>query len=243
MTGDYSRAFYDDLANTALPSARRIVPLVLELARPASVVDVGCGNGSWLKAFGEAGVPTLLGLDGDWVGLDQLVIPRENFRRWSLERELPADARFDLAVSLEVAEHLPAAAADRFVAGLVRLAPVVLFSAAVPGQGGPHHVNEQWPAYWAERFAAQGAACLDLLRWRLWHDPAVTWWYKQNILLFATAEGRAAHPALAAAETGPPRALLHPDLLAGKRKALEPGFGRWLKMGGAALRRSLQGKR
>ena len=50
---------------------------------------------------------------------------------------------FDLAISLEVAEHPPEEFAEPLVERLVTAAPFVLFSAAIPEQGGIHHVNEQ----------------------------------------------------------------------------------------------------
>ena len=132
----YDRKFFDDLTDTALPSARKIVPLLREMMPIDSVVDVGCGNGSWLSVFRESGVGKILGVDGDWIEIDRLLIPAECFRRVRLDEDLGIDERFDLAVSLEVAEHLPAVRADDFVAGLCRLAPVVVFSAAAPYQGG-----------------------------------------------------------------------------------------------------------
>jgi hypothetical protein len=67
---------------------------------------------------------------------------------------------------------------------LTRLAPVVLFSAAAPYQGGQHHVNEQWPAYWAQRFARHEYFPIDCLRRRIWTNPDVAWWYAQNAFLY-----------------------------------------------------------
>src|SRR5258706_237032 len=73
--------------------------------------------------------------------------------------------------------------ARQFVQSISRLAPVVLFSAAVQKQGGEHHVNEQWPTYWRDLFAEEGYVTLDPLRAGLLHDDSVDWWYRQNILL------------------------------------------------------------
>jgi hypothetical protein len=85
---------------------------------------------------------------------------------------------------LEVAEHLEPAAAEQLIDNLARLASVVLFSAAIPNQGGEHHVNEQWPTYWTERFQARDYAALDPFRRFLWERTDVEWWYAQNMMLF-----------------------------------------------------------
>jgi hypothetical protein len=106
------------------------------------------------------------------------------------------DRTFDLAISLEVAEHLPEEAADAFVESLTRLASVVLFSAAAPYQGGEHHVNERWPVYWAERFATHGYLSVDCIRRRIWANPAVEWWYAQNAFLYVERGRLESGPAL-----------------------------------------------
>ena len=89
---------------------------------------------------------------------------------------------------LEVAEHLPAKSAPDLIQSLVRLAPVILFSAAVPLQGGLHHVNEQWPTYWRELFQEHHFQMLDLIRKEIWKDPRVKSWYRQNIFLLVRSD-------------------------------------------------------
>jgi SAM-dependent methyltransferase len=184
----YSREFLMSIHPGAYRSAQEVVPLVLELLRPRSLIDVGCGVGSWLVAFREHGVTDVLGVDGAYLDLDLLQIPREQFLAHDLERPLKLGRRFDLAVSLEVAEHLPAEHAATLVASLVGLAPVVLFSAAVPLQGGTHHVNEQWPGYWVSLFERHGYLVIDCLRDKVWSNDRVEWWYAQNMLFFCSPE-------------------------------------------------------
>jgi SAM-dependent methyltransferase len=170
-----------------------IVPLVVERLRPRSVVDVGCGLGTWLAVFMENGVADVTGVDGDYVYSSRLEIPAERFVAHDLSTPLSLDRRFDLAVSLEVAEHLPADRAAIFVGSLTALAPFVLFSAAIPLQGGTNHVNEQWPEYWAALFGHRGFLPVDCVRREVWGDENVEWWYAQNTLLFVE-EGRLASP-------------------------------------------------
>ncbi len=95
---------------------------------------------------------------------------------------------------LEVAEHLPKQSAPGFIRSLVRLAPVVLFSAAVPLQEGIHHVNEQWPAYWQDLFEQHGYRRLDLIRKEIWTNPEIQYYYRQNIFLFVREDLVAARP-------------------------------------------------
>jgi SAM-dependent methyltransferase len=241
----YGRAFYRALGETSEKSARRIVPMALELVSVASVVDIGCGVGSWLAAFRDAGINDVLGLDGPWVDDTTLRIPLANFQRARLDQPLGIKRRFDLAICVEVADHLPAERAAPLVAELTQLAPLVLFSAAVPGQGGTEHVNERWPGYWAQLFAGRGYRAIDAFRRPIWDDPDVAFWYKQNLLLYADAEALAANPALAgaAAESpGEPIALVHPELHRMMMRRARPRIGRWLKMAPDVLRRTFARK-
>ena len=153
-------------------SAEVVVPMVMELVHPRSVTDLGCGLGTWLSVFREAGVEDVLGVDGEYVRLESLEIPKERFVAHDLRQPFAAGRRSDLSMSLEVAEHLSPEYAAPFVTTLTRLAPVVLFSAAVPGQGGTEHVNEQWPSYWAQLFRERGYLPVDCLRRHLWDRPS-----------------------------------------------------------------------
>lgn len=194
----YSDSFFDTIDDGSLRSAEVIVPLVCELIRPRSVVDVGCGRGLWLRAFRQHGVESILGLDGDYVGREKLAIPAECFRAVNLAEPFALDRRFDLAISLEVAEHLPARGAADFVKNIARAAPIVLFSAATPAQGGTHHINEQWPWYWERLFKEEGFLRLDPIQRHIRDDRRVEWWYRQNIHMYAAEERVANVPELRA---------------------------------------------
>jgi hypothetical protein len=146
---------------------------------------VGCGTGHWLATAHELGVPEILGIDGAWLDPAQLAIPPANFSAQDLTFALELPRRFDLALSFEVAEHLPGAAERTFIQSLCGAADVVAFSAAIPGQGGRRHVNEQWPEHWADMFREFGYDCYDYLRPRIWNNPRVAWYYAQNSLIFA----------------------------------------------------------
>jgi SAM-dependent methyltransferase len=183
----YDAGFYFSNAGGSMRSAREILKIVKYAIDPKSVVDVGCGIGTWLKVWMDFGVEDVLGIDGDYVQLDQLLIPPDRFRPMDLRKPEPMTRQFDLVQSLEVAEHLPKAYAEAFISFLCSLGKVVLFSAAVPHQVGVKHVNEQWPEYWAEIFMRKGFIAVDAIRDQVWDNPNVEWWYCQNTLVFVQA--------------------------------------------------------
>jgi hypothetical protein len=172
--------------------------------------------GTWLRAFSELGVEDIAGIDGDYVSDELLVIPREKFLGKDLTQPINLNRRFDLVVSLEVAEHLPSEAAANFVETLTKHGSIVLFSAAVPGQDGTNHQNEQWPEYWDSLFAVHGYRCVDCLRGLLWNDDRVDWWYRQNILLFVAEDALPRFTAFVSTtenERKRPLDLVHPEML------------------------------
>jgi SAM-dependent methyltransferase len=181
----YAETFFAAHDEGGRASAGAVLPWLIELLAPESIVDVGCGTGAWLRVARASGIDDVLGLDGPWVRTDDLEIPPDRFLATDLTAPPDLDRTFDLALSLEVAEHLPPSKAEDFVDLLTALGPVVVFSAAVPGQGGTGHTNEQWPEYWSSLFARRGYEAVDCLREVFWDNDAVQWWYSQNLLLFA----------------------------------------------------------
>ena len=213
----YDARFYRELDSTR-ESAREILPIVLDLVKPASIVDIGCGTAHWLATAIDLGIPDVLGVDGEWAAKANLEIPREKFLQHDLTTPLKLGRKFDLAISLEVAEHLPAPHARAFVELLCNCADTVLFSAAIPGQGGRHHINEQWPQYWTDLFAGFGFQCYDLLRPALWDNPRVLWYYAQNCMIYARGGLGKARP------VERPLSLIHPALWSAQLQRLNsPG--------------------
>ncbi|MEI8109230.1 MAG: class I SAM-dependent methyltransferase [Verrucomicrobiota bacterium] len=181
----YSSTFFDHIRAGSRSSAEVIAPLLLShLPSCSSVADVGCGTGSWLRVFQSLAPISVTGFDGDYVDRSALEIDPASFHPTDLSSPPPWPLSYDLTLSLEVAEHLPPSAAPHFIAFLTALSPVVLFSAAIPHQGGTHHLNEQWPDYWAALFASHDFVPIDFLRDAVWQNPLVERWYAQNILLF-----------------------------------------------------------
>jgi len=179
--GSYPAEAYALLRAGTQRSAAAVVPDVQEVVRPKTVVDVGCGEGWWAAAFEKCGCD-VLGIEREVPASLAPGLACE-VRDLSEPGALSGLGRFDLAVCLEVAEHLPENAAAALIEGLCALAPVVLFSAAIPGQTGSGHINEQWPDYWVSLFEANAYVVSDALRWRIWNDARVDWWYRQNLLV------------------------------------------------------------
>jgi SAM-dependent methyltransferase len=226
----YDAKFFADQEKGSLNSAAEIVPYVIELVRPRSVVDVGCGTGTWASIFIDSGVEDVMGVDGPYVNPRNLHIPKSRFTPANLEEPIDLGREFDLAVCLEVAEHLPAAAAQTLVESLTNLAPVVLFSAAIPHQGGVHHVNEQWQDYWLRTFSQRGFTAIDCVRARFWDNPNVEYWYAQNMFLYVQGDHLASYPRLASgASDRYPISVVHPQCYLNKPATRLPLLNRVLR--------------
>jgi SAM-dependent methyltransferase len=187
--------------------------MIIKEVKPSAVIDVGCGVGTWLAVLAESGVADVWGIDGDYVDRSLLQIPQERFLPHDLTKPVHLERRFDLVLCLEVAEHLSADSAPTLIDSLVSLGPVILFSAAIPYQGGTHHVNEQWPEYWARHFVARGYLPVDCVRRQIWQLDDVEWYYAQNTLLFVERDYLNSNSFLRReAENTPPTplSLVHP---------------------------------
>jgi SAM-dependent methyltransferase len=203
----YPLEFFAGQVDGSACSAAVVVPLVLSFLPVKSVIDVGCGVGPWAAEFLARGVPDVWGVDGDYVDRSQLRIPSDRFLARDLTKSVQFDRTFDLAVCLEVGEHLPESRAPGLVADLTSAAPCVLFSAAVPGQRGDHHINEQYLSYWAELFQRQGYEGIDAIRPRILGNQSVEWFYQQNTVMFIAPR----HPLLTKGFPKP-QTIIHQNL-------------------------------
>jgi SAM-dependent methyltransferase len=226
VTSSYNADFYAARRDGSLQSAGVIVPILLSYVRPRSVADVGCGLGTWLKVFQQAGITDVVGYDGDYVDRAALLIEPSRFCPTDLRDEGWLERHFDLVISLEVAEHLPAECARSFVRRLTSAAPTVLFSAAIPGQTGTGHVNEQWQDYWRNLFFSEDFHPIDIIRPTVWGSPEVDFWYQQNTILYCSADFLAAHSNLKTVARRASLNLVHPVPFEGARQLY---LGRVLK--------------
>lgn len=185
MTGQYTDNFFESRKTQTQRSAESIIECLFSNFKPRSVLDLGCGTGTWLAECTRQGVEKISGVDGPWVKESLLEINSENFKNINLEEQLyvPTE-KYDLAISIEVAEHLSQLSGQNLVDSLTSSSDVILFSAAVPGQGGTGHINEQLQSYWAEKFKKRDFVCVDLVRPIIWENGDVNVIYKQNMCVY-----------------------------------------------------------
>jgi len=196
-----------------------IAPILYEIFAPESVSDLGCGIGNFLYKFKECGVKKVLGIDGAWSNNKLQKLKGDDLLLKNLMEDLQVKERFDLAISFEFAEHLYEQYAEKIVGDLTGMSDVVVFSAAIPGQGGQNHLNEQWPDFWVKLFNAKGYDCYDVIRPLIWNIPEVKFWYKQNMFVAVNTRNATETERLlnrfpeAKQSKNVIRPLVHPDLL------------------------------
>jgi SAM-dependent methyltransferase len=194
MSDHYDVEFFDGVIGSAGRSASPFLDSVVNVALggkiPTSVMDVGCGPGVWLAEWGRHRVRDIVGVDGDYVPENALAIPASAFRPTDISQPFDLKQRFDLVECLEVAEHVPAARSETLIDNLCRHGDLIMFSAAIPGQGGRFHVNEQPYEYWRAKFAARGYAVFDSVRRPVLAIRQIEPWYRFNTFIFANEAGQ-----------------------------------------------------
>ena len=192
----YQDNFFGFHSDDSFNSAKEVIPVVLQFIKPASVIDIGCGAGNWLYVWKQLGVTDLLGVDGSYVKAEDLIIDKNNFVSANLDNGFSIHRKFDLVTSLEVAEHIKPENAGKFIASLCSLGDVIVFSAAIPGQDGTLHYNEQYPGYWIEKFAKHNFKPYDCIRELIWNNDKVSPWYRQNVLFFVNDKVKDSNPSI-----------------------------------------------
>lgn len=180
----YDNFFYKQHELGAIKSAKRYAEICTRYYRPKSVIDIGCGRGAWLTAFKQTGATRLTGVDGSWNSQNDMMDQSIEFHARNLDQSIDFDGQYDLAICVEVAEHLGKSKSYQLVEELVKLAPVIIFGAAFIRQGGQGHINEDYHHNWANLFAVLNFDVFDLFRAEVWEDDNVSWWYQQNTFLY-----------------------------------------------------------
>jgi SAM-dependent methyltransferase len=214
MSYQYDSEFFDFVNASAGKSANLFIEALSKgvfSQNVSSVIDIGCGRGVWSAEWRKRGLQDVCGVDGDYVQKSSLLIPPENFLARDISKSFDVARRFDLVQCLEVAEHVPAEHAETLVSNIVRHGDVVLFSAAIPGQGGEFHVNERPYDYWRKQFAAKGYDMYDAVRAAVVSNSEIEPWYRYNAFIFANEAGaKRLSAAASAAKLGANQAI--PDV-------------------------------
>lgn len=213
-----SHSFHYNSSIYRTADAAIVLQLLSQYHRFKSMLDVGCGTGTWLSVANTSfNVADIQGVDASVYDAAQFHIAPEHYLQQDLTVPLQLQRTYDLVTCLEVAEHLPLAAATTLVQSLVAHGDVILFSAAIPGQGGQHHINEQWQSWWQQYFASAGFLALDLIRPVIWQNIEVLPWYKQNILLYV----KSSHPLANQYKVSNQSDMVHPEIFGCKLQMIE----------------------
>ncbi len=184
----YGTNFYNSERKTAQTASQVILPFIIEKLKCKSILDFGCGTGEWmLTAKMCEGVNKVVGVDGEYAR-EFINLEDDEFVVADLTKDVKFSEKFDLAISLEVAEHLDSEYAETFVHNLTQCADIILFSAAVPCQHGTNHVNEQYPSYWRSIFLKFDFEMCDCIRPEFWWNEEIEWYYRQNMFIYCRKE-------------------------------------------------------
>jgi SAM-dependent methyltransferase len=216
---NYNSEFYVDMEVTSVSSAIEIIPILVNQYNPTSVVDIGCGTGAFAHEFYKQGIDDVIGYEGTWMRDKDTLLQKDKYVYNDLTKEIVVTRKFDLCLCLEVAEHLDFSAAETLISSLTALSSRVVFSAAIPKQGGNQHVNEQWPDYWAQLFAERGFFLEWDPRMSIWGNSKIHPCYRQNLLVFSKKTESSVII---------PTSLVHPDAWIQAMKYRKAPF--WLRL-------------
>ena len=148
----YDEKYYERrLLNAVREDTNYMGNMLIREFNPNSIIDIGCGVGNLLEPFLANGIK-IKGIEGNPAAFEYAVVPKENLTQHDLREPYYPECEYDLAISIEVAEHLSKRFADTFVDTIARCSGTAVITAATPGQGGTHHVNEQPHEYWISKF-------------------------------------------------------------------------------------------
>lgn len=203
---------------TSISSAKELVPLLIKKYSPNSIIDVGCGTGAFANEFKSSGIKNVTGYEGAWMRNEQTILPKENYVFTDLSLFVKIEEQYDLCLCLEVAEHLNEKSAKNLISILTSSSSRIAFSAAIPFQGGNHHINEQWPSYWSKLFGEFGFFLEWDPRLEIWDNSRIAPCYRQNLLIFSKMSNT---------DRISPPSIVHPDAWTAKIKYMRTPL--WLK--------------
>lgn len=155
-TAGYDVAYYQTINAEEAEQAARLAGVLIWKYQPKSALDIGCATGLYLKPFLDASIDGY-GIDNAEATIDAAVmmVPKGRIKIADITKA-SIGHRADLAMCLEVLEHIPESGAAAAVKHIAESSDVIIFSAAQPGQGGHGHINCQPKEYWQDLFTARG---------------------------------------------------------------------------------------
>lgn len=178
----YNDKFYEYNIKSSSTSAEVIYPIIQSNFSPKSVIDFGCGRGTWLNVALKQGARKAVGLDGAW-NADKQINQSIQFRELKDHSSISGE-KYDIAISLEVFEHLSTNMCDDLIETMTGCSDVIVFSAAFVDQRGTDHINEQYPSFWAKKFRKKGFYACDIFRPTIWGNSGIDPCYQQNMFLY-----------------------------------------------------------
>lgn len=165
--------------------ANQIGIVLMNYFEPESVIDFGCAVGAHLEPFHKNNI-AVQGVEGNKKGIEYAVIPKKYISHHDLRKPFDSNRKYDLAISIEVAEHIPQQFDDVYVNSICASASNIVITAAPPGQGGTHHVNEQPNEYWIDKFERRGFSYRENANKELaaQFEVSNSTWVEENLLIF-----------------------------------------------------------
>ncbi|MFA0111602.1 methyltransferase domain-containing protein, partial [Vibrio breoganii] len=176
----YNENFFKYINKGSKNASEIIIPIITNHFEVKSVLDVGCGSGIWLESWRDSGIADVSGIDGCEVDS----IKASHISQLDLCNRFDLERSFSIVQCLEVAEHIPEEYSSSLISSICKHSEVIIFSAAPPGQGGEHHVNEQCFEYWRRHFNHYGYSPYDLIRDKIINIRSIPPWYRYNMLVY-----------------------------------------------------------
>lgn len=171
---------YEQISVEEKPFADRLALFMRDVVRPNMVLDIGCGPGHFVYSMRDVGVHCI-GID-----IDDRIRGKQHLL---CENILYSKLVSDVAICLEVLEHIPEEDSDEVVDQICTMfLDTLIFTAAQPGQGGVGHINCQPKDYWLKKFLRNGIRRNTLMEDTLKHycqQGRYMGWFYNNLLVFS----------------------------------------------------------
>jgi len=207
----YSKLYYKKHQDGSYASAYKILKYLTTFITIESIIDFGCGVGTWCSAAQNLSINNIMGVDQNLYDSSYMLIPNKNYLQRDLQKSVSLDMKMDLVISVEVGEHIESRYSHVFINTLCQHGDIILFSAALPYQGGTGHINEKPCSYWRDIFSDLDYIAIDCIRGVFWEDDDVEVWYKNNTILYV--RDGLQFDILNKISSSYPIDIIHPDML------------------------------